>query len=1242
MFFVAWTCSFQTFTCSDLAVNETKEAVLAIEGMNLVTKQPLDFEIHPFLTVTLSCTGRDLKGNEISVAGELKIAVVDVNEPPSEIRVYGGGWVDENSPSDTLVTRLNTVDPEPYQNYTYSILGVAAGLDPTATDPALLDVFTVEGRALKVGKRAELLNHEATPLFSLTLRSTDDGTPPLSVNATVTVEVKDVNEPPTSVALDSHQVAENSAVDTVVGHLAVSDEDKGQQHTCQVTNLEDVPFTVKNKLDLVVSRADIDYEKARTYVVKVSCQDEGGDDTHLRVTSSLTINVTDVNEAPYDVRLSKESVPENSPAGQVVREIMATDPDSHKVTFWLESGSDHFKIDGDNTLTAVSTFNYEELTTVPVSIRATDDEGLHTVKEFLIQIEDMNDPPSNLSLSDHVVSESTPPGAQVALLVTEDPDRGQTFTFDLAPDPTVDGHLDMSGNKLIVGKLGLDYETSAVFHIKITAVDSGTPPLNIMKEFNLTVTDANEAPTDIVTTPIPPIQENVTVPHVLTSLYVIDQEREQRHSCNLVGSHGPLAVETDEDGNMTLVVQGHLDYETAQRYDVIVSCSDGQYDVKKNVSVQVIDVNEPPTLLTLSGPQALPASVTGHYEVGRLTVTDQDLGQSHTLVLKGPNSDILTVRSDNTLVLTKAVPLSVLATPTPQVTFTIIATDNGRPPLSLQQHFTLPVTDVDVRQLQLPRITLSNGVVSEDAVRGTEVGALYDLNTTLSDTVVFTLVKDDENLFEIKDDRVLVLSRNMSSFTGRSAEVTLQARNTRTGEKVKRTITVLVKRSDKCYRDGRTCDENARCVALNDTVSQCQCDQDFKGDGYTCDEVNDCVGQDGSSPCQHGECVDGIQDFRCVCRHGYSGPRCEMEQDKADPCTSNPCSNGAACQPDVTNTTFTCTCRAGWEGQRCAKSVDDCLTGRCHGNGSNCDDQYLTFLCRCSDDRHGPRCEYLKAACPENTCGGTEVCTPVPDQAEHTCAPALRTVVFVIDCRKHGITNLQLCEMRFLDFVRTYGRFPENSKSPPPAKKQTAFRMKRAASGAPYTKGVHVYRVESTHTSDGQLNVSLLALDVDNLVFSKEEVLSALHATCHSIRSDQLTEGVFCPAIDQAYRAEVKELKPAEGGDGGGEGESGGLPIGIIGGAGGGGVVIIIIIVVVVVVIKKKKKNTDGATNQHQSMENLSPSEQPTEHLDYDLNRVGESSITSSSSTFTPEGSKATPDHKATPGEETKPKTLAL
>ena len=65
--------------------------------------------------------------------------------------------------------------------------------------------------------------------------------------------------------------------------------------------------------------------------------------------------------------------------------------------------------------------------------------------------------------------------------------------------------------------------------------------------------------------------------------------------------------------------------------------------VVQNLSVEVLDVNEAPTLLTLSGPQALPASVSGDYEVGTISVTDPDHGQTHTLLIKGPNSDLLMV-----------------------------------------------------------------------------------------------------------------------------------------------------------------------------------------------------------------------------------------------------------------------------------------------------------------------------------------------------------------------------------------------------------------------------------------------------------------------------------------------------------------------------------------------------------------------------------------------------------------------
>ena len=65
--------------------------------------------------------------------------------------------------------------------------------------------------------------------------------------------------------------------------------------------------------------------------------------------------------------------------------------------------------------------------------------------------------------------------------------------------------------------------------------------------------------------------------------------------------------------------------------------------VVQNLVVEVLDVNEAPTLLTLSGPHALPATVTGDYEVGTISVSDPDSGQTHTLVIKGPNSDLLVV-----------------------------------------------------------------------------------------------------------------------------------------------------------------------------------------------------------------------------------------------------------------------------------------------------------------------------------------------------------------------------------------------------------------------------------------------------------------------------------------------------------------------------------------------------------------------------------------------------------------------
>ena len=70
------------------------------------------------------------------------------------------------------------------------------------------------------------LNYEApVNTFTIQVQSNDTGKPSLSVTATFTITVLNVNEKPTSVNLVPNIVNENSARGTVVGYLTAVDPD---------------------------------------------------------------------------------------------------------------------------------------------------------------------------------------------------------------------------------------------------------------------------------------------------------------------------------------------------------------------------------------------------------------------------------------------------------------------------------------------------------------------------------------------------------------------------------------------------------------------------------------------------------------------------------------------------------------------------------------------------------------------------------------------------------------------------------------------------------------------------------------------------------------------------------------------------------------------------------------------------------------------------------------------------------
>ncbi|XP_015750243.1 PREDICTED: protocadherin gamma-A4-like [Acropora digitifera] len=96
-----------------------------------------------------------------------------------------------------------------------------------------------------------------------------------------------------------------------------------QQFNCVAT--DGGPFKVANSSTLVVSVNSLDYEKVDMYTVKVTCTELVPNP--FSVSSLFFVHVVDVNEAPCNLSLSSQTIPENIPSGAEVGLFSVHDPD---------------------------------------------------------------------------------------------------------------------------------------------------------------------------------------------------------------------------------------------------------------------------------------------------------------------------------------------------------------------------------------------------------------------------------------------------------------------------------------------------------------------------------------------------------------------------------------------------------------------------------------------------------------------------------------------------------------------------------------------------------------------------------------------------------------------------------------------------------------------------------------------------------------------------------------------------
>jgi VCBS repeat-containing protein len=452
----------------------------------------LDFETNPTfaLTVKAEDDGSPAKDDSDTITINLN----NLNEAP----VVNAATLSlpENSANGTSVGTATFSDQDSGQTHTFAITGGNTGgafqIDPSTGEITVADSNDVDFET----------NHP----FSLTVQVTDDGSPNLNGSNTVTVNLTNVNEVPTDIALSSLNVPENSSIGTTVGTLSATDPDAGDTHTFSLVSgtgdTDNSRFTIDGTA--LKTAETFDFETQGPFSIRVRATDAGS----LQREEEFSIAVTNVNEAPV-VNAATFSLAENSPNGTSVGTASLTDPDAGQTHTWAITGGNTggaFAINsstGEITVADVNDVDFETNPTFGLIVQATDNgsPALSDTDTITVNLTNANDAPV-VNAATFSLAENSANGTSVGTVTFSDQDNpGQNHVFSLTGGNTGGAfQIDPSTGEITVADTAdVDFETNHPFSLAVQVTDDGSPVKFGSNTITVNLTNVNEKP--VITAP---------------------------------------------------------------------------------------------------------------------------------------------------------------------------------------------------------------------------------------------------------------------------------------------------------------------------------------------------------------------------------------------------------------------------------------------------------------------------------------------------------------------------------------------------------------------------------------------------------------------------------------------------------------------------------------------------------------------------------------------------------------------
>ena len=653
---------------------------------------------------------------------------------------------------------------------------------------------TLSGTQADVNATLASLTYQGNPNFTgldtLTITSTDStGT---TDTDGLSITVTPVNDTPTDLNLSANTVAENAANGTVVGTISGTDLDSGDTKTYSLTNPAGGRFSINSSTGVITVADDtlLNYEAATSHTVTVRVTDSGG----LTYDETFTINLTDVNETPTMISLSGNTVAENAANGTVVGTASTSDldaGDTHTYSL-IDNAGGRFAINsatGQITVTDGTLLDYDTAASQNITVRTTDAGALTHDQAFTINLTNVNETPTDLTLSANTVAENAANGTVVGTISGTDPDSGDTKTYSFTDSAGGRFAINSSTGQITVANSSLlNYESATSHNVTVRVTDSGG--LTYDEAFTINLTNVNEAPTGADAT----ITINEDTAHTLTTANFGFSDVDAGDSLSAVRIDSVpgagtltlsgvtvtagqvIAVSDITAGNLVFTPAANANGTGYATFTFSVRDSTNAYDAAPNtLTYDVTWVNDAP-VNAIPGAQVTAEDTALIFSTGNgnaITISDVDLGGNTARITLTATNGTITLGSTSNLAffygdgvgdtsLSFQAPLADINAalaglrfdPTPGfsglASLQIMTDDQGFSGAGGAQTDTdtiaITVTAVNDAPTDL---SLSTSIVAENAANGTVIGTVNGTDPDSGDTKNYSLIDTAGGRFAI-------------------------------------------------------------------------------------------------------------------------------------------------------------------------------------------------------------------------------------------------------------------------------------------------------------------------------------------------------------------------------------------------------------------------------------------------------------------------------------------------------------